>query len=57
MPHIQPVNSLFVSWQSAHNWMFSLVYNKLNIWPCKLKAKVLAKVKIDGHIWGLVFDW
>ena len=32
---------------------FFLRYSLLNIWPWKFKAKVMAKVKIDGDIWGL----
>ena len=41
---------LFVSWQSDHFW---LRYRKFHIWPWKLKVKVTAKVKPDGHIWSL----
>ena len=45
---------LFVSWQSDHFW---LRYSKFHIWPWKFKVKVMAKVKSDGHIWGLEFNW
>ena len=41
---------LFVSWQSDHFW---LRYSEVHIWPWKFKVKVMAKVKTDGHIWGL----
>ena len=44
---------LFVSWQSDHFW---LRYSKFHIWPWKFKVKVMAKVKYDGHIWGLGFN-
>ena len=43
----------FVSWQSDHFW---LRYSKFYIWPWKLKVKVMAKVKPDGHIWALEFN-
>ena len=32
---------------------FWLRYRKFNIWPWKFNVKVMAKVKPDGHIWGL----
>ena len=41
---------LFVSWQSDHFW---LSYRKFHIWHWKFKVKVKAKIKPDGHIWGL----
>ena len=41
---------LFVSCQSDHFW---LRYSKFHIWPWKFKIKIMAKVKPDGHIWGL----
>ena len=44
---------LVVTWQSGHFW---LRYNKFHIWPWKFKVKVMAKVKPDGHIWGLEFN-
>ena len=44
---------LFFSWQSDHFW---LRYSKFYIWPWKLKVKVMAKVKADGHIWALEFN-
>ena len=49
-PGVQSICLLFISWQSDHFW---LRYSKFNIWPCKFKVKVMAKVKPDGHIWGL----
>ena len=52
-PGIQSICLLFVSWQSDHFW---LRYRKFHIWPWKLKVKVTAKVKPDGHIWGLGFQ-
>ena len=39
--------------QSDHFWMR---YRKFHIWPWKFKVKVMAKVKPDGHIWGLEFS-
>ena len=41
---------LFVSWQSDH---FCSRYSRFHFWPCKFKVKVMAKVKSNGHIWGL----
>ena len=35
---------------------FLLRYSKVYIWPWKFKVKVMAKVKTDGHIWGLKFN-
>ena len=35
---------------------FWLRYNKFYIWPWKFKVKVMAKVKPDGHTWGLEFN-
>ena len=32
------------------------IYIKFYIWPWKFKVKVMAKVKTDGHIWGLEFN-
>ena len=52
-PKVQSICLLFVSWQSDH---FGLRYSKLHIWPWKIKVKVMAKVKLDGHIWGLEFN-
>ena len=43
----------FVLWQLDHFW---LRYSKFYIWPWKLKVKVMAKVKRDGHIWALEFN-
>ena len=43
----------FISWQSAH---LGLRYSKFHVWPWKIKVKVMAKVKPDGHIWGLEFN-
>ena len=45
---------LFVSWQSDR--FFWLRYSKFYIWPWKFKVKVMAKVKLDGHIWALEFN-
>ena len=44
---------LFVSWQSDHFWQR---YSQFHIWPWKFKVMVMAKVKPDGHIWGLEFS-
>ena len=52
-PGVQSICLLFVSWQSDHFW---LRYSKFYIWPWKLKVKVMAKVKPDGHIWALEFN-
>ena len=49
-PGVQSICLLFVSWQSDHFW---LRYRKFLIWPWKLKVKLMAKVKPDGHIWSL----
>ena len=53
-PGIQSICLLFVSWQSDHFW---LRYGKVYIWPWKFKVKAMAKVKPDGHIWALEFNW
>ena len=53
-PWVQSICLLFVSWQSDHFW---LRYSKFYIWPWKFKVKVMAKVKPDGHIWSLKFNW
>ena len=52
-PGVQSICLLFVSWQSDHFW---LRYSKFYIWPWKFKVKVMAKVKLDGHIWALKFN-
>ena len=52
-PGVQWICLLFISWQSDH---FLLRYSKFHIWPWKFKVKVMAKVKSDGHIWGLKFN-
>ena len=52
-PKVQSIHLPFVSWLSDH---FGLRYSKLQIWPWKLKVKVMAKVKPDGHIWGPEFN-
>ena len=44
---------LFISWQSDHFWLRCSIFH---IWPWKFKVKVMAKVKSDGHIWGLQFN-
>ena len=51
---VQSICLLFISWKSDHFW---LRYSKFHIWPWKFKVKVMAKVKPDGHIWGLKFNW
>ena len=48
------VQLLFVSWQLDH---FSPRYSKFHMWPWKSKVKIMAKVKSDGHICGLEFNW
>ena len=52
-PGVQSICLLFVSWQSDHVCMR---YRKFHIWPWKFKVEVMAKVKPDGHIWGLEFS-
>ena len=52
-PGVQSICLLFVSRQSDHFW---LRYSKFYIWPWKIKVKVMAKVKPDGHIWALEFN-
>ena len=52
-PGVKSICLLFVLWQSDHFW---LRYSKFHIWPWNFKAKVMAKVKSDGHIWGLDFN-
>ena len=36
---------------------FFMRYSRFNIWPWKFKVKVMAKVKIDGHISDLASTW
>ena len=52
-PGVQSICLLFISWQSNHFW---LRYRNFHNWPWKSKVKVMAKVKPDGHIWGLGFQ-
>ena len=52
-PGVQSICWLFVSRQSDH---LGLRYSKFYIWPWKFKVKVMAKVKLDGHIWALEFN-
>ena len=52
-PWDQSICLLFVLWQSYHFW---LRYSKFHFWPWKIKVKVMAKVKLDGHIWGIEFN-
>ena len=52
-PRVQSICLLFVSWQLVQFW---LRYSKFHIWPWKFKVKAMAKVKPDGHIWGLEFN-
>ena len=49
-PWVQLKCLLFISWQSHHFW---LRCSEFHICPWKFKVKVMAKVKPDGHIWGL----
>ena len=53
-PRVPSICLLFVSWQSDNLW---LRYSKFHIGPWKFKVNVMAKVKPDGHIWGLNFNW
>ena len=41
---------LFVLWQLNHFWQRCSEFHN---WPWKFKVKVMAKLKSDGHIWGL----
>ena len=50
-PRVQSIWLPFVSLQSENFW---LRYS--NIWPWKFKAKVMAKIKPNGDIWGLEFN-
>ena len=50
---VQSICLLFVSCQLDHVWPR---YSKSHIRPWKFKVKVMAKVKPDGHIWGLEFN-
>ena len=52
-PRVQSICLLFVSWQLVQFWRR---YSKFHIWPWKFKVKAMAKVKADGHIWGLEFN-
>ena len=52
-PGVQSICLFFVSWQSGHFW---LRYSKFHIGPWKFKVNVIAKVKPNGHIWGLKFN-
>ena len=49
-PGVQSICLLIIWWQSDHIW---LRYRKFHIWPWQFKVKVKAKVKPEGHIWGL----
>ena len=51
---VQSICLLFVSRQPDHFW---LRYSEFFIWPWKFKVKFMAKVKPDGHIWALEFNW
>ena len=42
--------------RNIQEWLQWMRYSKLYIWPWKLKVKVMAKVKPDGHIWALEFN-
>ena len=52
-PKDQSVYLLFILWQSDHFW---LRYSKFHIWPWKFKVKDMAKIKLNGHVWGLEFN-
>ena len=52
-PGVQSICLFFVSCQLDNFW---LRYSKFHIRPWKFKANVMAKVKFDGHIWGLEFN-
>ena len=49
-PGVQSTCLLLVLRPSDHFW---LRYSKFHIWPWTFKVKVMAKVKHDGHIWGI----
>ena len=50
--NVQPLHLFFVSWQLDR---FFMRFSLFDSWPWKLKVNAMAKVKPDGHIWGLVF--
>ena len=52
-PGVQSICLLLVLWQLDHFWPR---YSKFYIWPWQFKVKVKAKVKPDGHVWGLEFN-
>ena len=52
-PSVHSVCVHFILWQPNHLW---LRYSKFQIWPWKFIVKVMARVKYDGHIWGLEFN-
>ena len=33
------------------------IHSEFHIWPWKFKVNITAKVKSDGHIWGIEFKW
>ena len=43
-------------WKSTVNAIHACGQSYSKVWPWKYKAKVKTKVKIDGYIWGLVFN-
>ena len=51
-----PVFNWYVHYSFRDNQTIFQRYSKLNIWPWKFKVEVMAKVKIDGHIRGMVFN-
>ena len=52
------VSNQYIRLSFYGNWSISFLrYSKLNIRPLKFKVKVMVKVKIDGPIWGLAFNW
>ena len=51
---VQLICLLFVALQSDHFWPR---HSWFHIWPWKFKVKVITKVRCDGHIWDLEFNW
>ena len=44
---------VLVSWQWDHLWSRK---SKFHVWPGKFKVKIMAKVKLDGPVWGQGFN-
>ena len=53
-PRVQSICLLLFSRHLDNFW---LRCRKFHIWSWKFKVKVMAKVKPDGHISGLAFNW